>query len=107
MAKLNRTVLLLTSAAWLWAAPALAQQATDPISAFLRNLTTGSLPEPAAPVPTEKGTHPLMTPQAIAAATADFGNCLERLWPQAAKRGVSRATYEKYAMSVTPDMRIM
>ena len=108
MVKLSRLTALLASAAWLCAcAPALAQQGSDPISAFLRNITTGSLPEPPSPAQPEGGTHPLMTPQAIAAATADFGVCLERLWLEAAKRGVSRASYEKYALSLTPDMKIM
>jgi membrane-bound lytic murein transglycosylase B len=108
MTKLFRIALLLASAAWLGAAtPALAQQPADPISAFLRNLTTGSIPEPEVPRPVEGSTHPLMTPQAIAQASADFGVCLERLWPQAAKRGISRATYETYALTLTPDMKIM
>ena len=108
MEKLSQRAILLASAAWLCAgAPAIAQQPNDPISGFLRNLTTGSIPEPAPPPAPEGGTHPLMTPQAIAAATADFGVCLERLWPQAAKRGVSRATYETYALTLTPDLKIM
>ena len=34
--------------------------------------------------------NPLMTADAIRAAAADFGNCLERLWPEAARRGISR-----------------
>ena len=109
MAKLSHSAILLASSAWLCVgAPAIAQQPNDPISGFLRNLTTGSIPEPAPPpAPEGGGTHPLMTPQAIAAATADFGVCLERLWPQAAKRGVSRATYETYALTLTPDLKIM
>jgi membrane-bound lytic murein transglycosylase B len=107
MAKQSGIAILLASSVWFCtSAPAVAQQA-DPISAFLRNLTTASIPEPAAPPATEASTHPLMTPQAIAAATADFGVCLERLWPQAAKRGVSRATYETYALTLTPDLKIM
>jgi len=107
MAKHSRIAILLASSVWLCTStPAVAQQASDPISAFLRNLT-GSIPEPAAPPAAEGSTHPLMTPQAIAAASADFGVCLERLWPQAAKRGVSRATYETYALTLTPDLKIM
>ena len=108
MAKQSCIGILLVSSVWFCtSAPAVAQQASDPLSAFLRNLTTGSIPEPAAPPAAEGSTHPLMTPQAIAAATADFGVCLERLWPQAAKRGVSRATYETYALTLTPDLKIM
>jgi peptidoglycan lytic transglycosylase B len=109
MAKLSHLALLLASAACLGAgAPAAAQQANDPLFSFLRNLTSGSAPEPAAPAQvTEGGTHPLMTPAAIAEATADFGVCLERLWPQAAKRGISRPIYESYALTLTPDLKIM
>jgi membrane-bound lytic murein transglycosylase B len=109
MAKLSRIAVLLASAAWLCAgAPAFAQQPTDPISAFLRNVTTGTIPAPAIETYQAQGaTHPQMTPQAIAAATADFGVCLERMWPEAAKRGISRATYETYALSQTPDLKIM
>jgi membrane-bound lytic murein transglycosylase B len=109
MAKLSHIAVLLASAAWLGAAvPAAAQQANDPLFSFLRNLTSGWAPEPvAAAQPAEGGTHPLMAPAAIAEATADFGVCLERLWPQAAQRGISRATYEKYALTLTPDLKIM
>lgn len=109
MAKLPHIAVLLACSGWICAsAPAAGQPANDPLAAFLRNLTTGSLPEPAAPAPAaEGGLHPLMTPQAIAQATADFGVCLERLWPQAAKRGISRTTYETYALTLTPDVKIM
>ena len=109
MAKLSHIAIMLASSAWLCAGPpALAQPANDPLAAFLRNLTSGAAPEPAAPAAAaEAGVHPLMTPQAIAEATADFGVCLERLWPQAAKRGISRASYETYALSLTPDLKIM
>ena len=39
---------------------------------------------------------PSMTAEAIRAAAANFGNCLERLWPPAARRGVSRAVFTDY-----------
>jgi lytic murein transglycosylase len=51
--------------------------------------------------------HPLMTAEAIRAAAANFRACIERLWPAAARRGVSRATYTGYTASLTPDLRIM
>jgi lytic murein transglycosylase len=51
--------------------------------------------------------HPLMTAEAIRAAEADFPNCLERLWPEAARRGVSRATFVNHVAWLTPDLRIM
>ncbi len=51
--------------------------------------------------------HPLMTAEAIRAAVADFPNCLERLWPEAARRGVSRTTFVNHVAWLTPDLRIM
>jgi peptidoglycan lytic transglycosylase B len=88
------------------ASPAWAGERNDPLGAFIRSLTTGSVATPAAATP-QASTNPLMTPQAIATATADFGLCLERLWPEAARRGISRASYETYALSLTPDLTIM
>jgi membrane-bound lytic murein transglycosylase B len=51
--------------------------------------------------------HPLMTTEAILAAAANFGNCLEGLWPDAARRGVTRATFDTYTRGLSPDLRIM
>ncbi len=51
--------------------------------------------------------HPLMTADAIRAAAADFGRCVEALWPDAARRGVSRANFERFTSGLTPDLRIM
>lgn len=51
--------------------------------------------------------HPLMTAEAIRAAAADFPNCLERLWPDAARRGVSRESFINHTAALTPDLRIM
>jgi lytic murein transglycosylase len=51
--------------------------------------------------------HPMMTADAIRAAAADFGNCLERLWPQAAARGISRSSFERFTGDLTPDLSIM
>ena len=51
--------------------------------------------------------HPLMTPNAILAAVADFKNCLERLWPDAARRGISRATFDKFTGGLEADVKIM
>jgi membrane-bound lytic murein transglycosylase B len=50
---------------------------------------------------------PSMTADAIRAAAADFGNCVEALWPDAAQRGVSRANFERYTAGLTPDLHIM
>ena len=51
--------------------------------------------------------HPLMTTEAILAAAGNFSACLEGLWPDAAKRGVTRATFDTYTNGLTPDLRIM
>ena len=73
-------------------------------------------PGPTAPAATpapewsgESGSsgHPLMTADAIRAAAANFGSCIESLWPLAAHRGVSRAAFDGAVAGVTPDLRIM
>ena len=51
--------------------------------------------------------HPQMTAAAIRAAAADFPNCIERLWPQAARQRISRATFDRLTARLTPDLRIM
>jgi lytic murein transglycosylase len=50
---------------------------------------------------------PRMTADAIRAAAADFGNCLADLWPDAARRGVSRENYQRFTAGLTPDLHIM
>ena len=72
---------------------------------------TGSITQPQAK-PEWSGQsgasgHPLMTAEAIRAAAADFPNCLERMWPEAARRGVSRETFINHTAALTPDLRIM
>jgi membrane-bound lytic murein transglycosylase B len=72
---------------------------------------TGSIP-PAAAAPVWSGESgssgdPRMTAPAIRAAAADFQGCLQRLWPLAARRGVSRNVYAAYTGALTPDLRIM
>ena len=61
-----------------------------------------------APAASTQGpTHPLMTPEAIAAAAANFDRCLASLWPQAAERRVSRRTFEAATRGLAPDLKIM
>jgi lytic murein transglycosylase len=50
---------------------------------------------------------PSMMPDAIRAAAANFHHCLESLWPSAARRGVSRRTFEAHTAGLEPDLRIM
>ncbi|MBO0758687.1 MAG: lytic murein transglycosylase, partial [Bradyrhizobiaceae bacterium] len=51
--------------------------------------------------------HPLMTAEAIRSAAANFATCLEGLWPEAARRGVSRQTFEAQTSGLVPDLKIM
>jgi membrane-bound lytic murein transglycosylase B len=50
--------------------------------------------------------NPAMTADAIRAA-ADFDNCIAGLWPDAARRGVTRENYERFTAGLTPDLHIM
>lgn len=51
--------------------------------------------------------HPEMTADAIRAAAANFPQCLESLWPAAARRRITRATFDAQTKGLTPDLRIM
>ena len=100
-----------------------AAQFPDLRSLFAPAPSTGSVPAPSAPssplapAPTsapgewsgEDGAsgHPLMTRQAILAAAADFPRCLEALWPDAARRGISRESFDRFTAGLTPELRIM
>ncbi len=72
---------------------------------------TGSIGTPSSPPPWsgEAGAsgHPLLTREAILAAAANFRNCLEGLWPAAARRGISRQSFDAYTAGLEPDLRIM
>ena len=50
---------------------------------------------------------PRMTAEAIRTAAANFHGCLDRLWPLAARRGISHNVYATYTAALTPDLRIM
>src|ERR1043166_438908 len=51
--------------------------------------------------------HPLMTREAILAAAANFRGCIDRLWPEAQRRGISRASFETHTAALMPDLKIM
>ena len=51
--------------------------------------------------------HPLMTAAAIRQAAANFPACLERIWPMAAGRSITREFYQSATAQLTPDLRIM
>jgi membrane-bound lytic murein transglycosylase B len=103
----------LASAPW----PA-AAQIFEKLFPFLAPSPPEPTPSAPAPAPNSSGApewsgqsgssgHPLMTADAILAAAANFSTCLEGLWPDAARRGVSRATFDTHVSGLTPDLRIM
>jgi peptidoglycan lytic transglycosylase B len=75
--------------------------------------TTGSIPPAGSSgAPSWSGEagssgDPRMSPSAIRADAARFQACLERQWPAAARRGVSRAVFDAHTRGLTPDLRIM
>ena len=107
-----RLVAALLIAAGLPAA-ALAQDKPDNwLTRMFQPSANPSVPAPAGATREWSGQpgasgNPLMTADAIRAAAADFGNCLAGLWPQAERRGVSRATFERYTAGLMPDLSIM
>jgi lytic murein transglycosylase len=100
MAKRRGNHLILALVATLLSAPAAAQQ-TGSIQALLARDSADWSGTPGA------SGHPEMTADAIRAATADFPNCIAGLWPDAAKRNISRASFERYTRGLTPDLKIM
>jgi lytic murein transglycosylase len=70
---------------------------------------TGTVSQHTSPLSTPAigSGHPLMTPEAISAAAANFDRCIESLWPQATRRGISRRTFETATRGLVPDMKIM
>lgn len=51
--------------------------------------------------------HPQMTADAIRSAAANFNQCLAGLWPEASRRGISRASFDSHLRGMTPDLSIM
>src|SRR5690348_2098545 len=79
---------------------------------FSSNPPTASVPQAAIGVPEWSGEsgssgHPAMEAEAIRAAAANFRTCLQELWPQAERRGVTRASFDAQTAGLTPDLRIM
>ena len=111
---LRRAAATLLAAAF--AGPTLAQDTSDNwLTRLFQPPAANSVPAPAAaPAGAREWSgqsgasgHPLMTAEAIRAAAAEFGDCLAGLWPLAARRGVTRETFEGYTAGLTPDLRLM
>jgi lytic murein transglycosylase len=76
---------------------------------FPQVATTGSIPAQSEGWSGQPGAsgHPLMQPDAILAAVADFKNCIDGMWPEAARRGISRASFEQHTARLEPEVKIM
>jgi lytic murein transglycosylase len=48
-----------------------------------------------------------MTADAIKFAAANFKKCIEDQWPEAQRRGITRANFDAYTAKLTPDLQIM
>jgi membrane-bound lytic murein transglycosylase B len=96
-----------------WADAACAQDKPDNwLTRLFQPPASGSVPTPGGGTNDWSGQagasgDPRMTAEAIRAAAADFGNCLADLWPDAARRGVSRENYQRFTAGLTPDLHIM
>ncbi len=125
-----RTGAVIMTAALLLCGETHAQSSGGPFS-FFDNVFTGSLskgsqtppsgqrPGTSAPAPAassapqpwsgEDGAsgHPLMTASAIREAAANFDHCVASMWPDAARRGISQQSFERFTAGLTPDLRIM
>lgn len=51
--------------------------------------------------------HPLMTADAIRNSAANFDRCVAGMWPDAARRGVSQESFQRFTADLQPDLRIM
>jgi lytic murein transglycosylase len=100
---------LCVAAALALAVPVVAWAQSDDRYPALVPAVTGSVPAQSGGWSGQPGAsgHPLMTPDAILAAVADFKNCLERMWPDAAKRKISRASFDRYTSNLEPELRLM
>lgn len=101
-------------------APLHAQSGGNPLS-FLDNLFTSSLSKGPATAPQavpgngpapwsgEDGAsgHPLMTAAAIREAAGNFDACIAAMWPDAARRGISQESFQRFTAGLSPDLRIM
>jgi membrane-bound lytic murein transglycosylase B len=104
----------LACAAMLLAGSAAPGAAEDNFFARLFGGGPAGSPAPAgAPGPGEwsgepgSSGHPLMTRDAILAAAANFRACVDGLWPEASRRGISRAAFDQHTTGLTPDLQIM
>jgi lytic murein transglycosylase len=120
MEPLAKTLAAVLVAAGLLASPAHGQQSGNGLSNLFGGIFSGpksdaaqqpAVPGNTGPIPWsgEDGAsgHPLMTASAIREAAANFNNCVAGMWPDAARRNISRESFERFTAGLTPDLRIM
>jgi lytic murein transglycosylase len=120
MEPLAKTLATVLVAAGLLASPAHGQQSGNGLSNLFGGIFSGpksdaaqqpAVPGNTGPIPWsgEDGAsgHPLMTASAIREAAANFNNCVAGMWPDAARRNISRESFERFTAGLTPDLRIM
>ena len=110
------------AAALLFSGSALAQSSGgNGLSNLFGNIFSGqgsgtsapqATPGPDGAAPTWSGEdggsgHPLMTASAIRQAAANFPNCVAAMGPDASRRNISRANFERFTAGLEPDLRIM
>jgi lytic murein transglycosylase len=103
-------------ATMLVATPASAQSSAGAGPIIPPSSITGSIS--SSPPPAKTGTktwsgedggsgHPLMTAAAIRQAAENFDQCIADLWPEAARRRISRESFARLTSDLSPDLRIM
>ncbi|MES2195294.1 MAG: lytic murein transglycosylase [Pseudomonadota bacterium] len=122
ISKMSRAGAVVLTATLLFAGAARAQSSGGGLSNPFGNLFSG--PKSAAPAqaqPAAAGSttplpwtgedgasgHPLMTASAIREAAANFDNCVAGMWPDAARRGISQESFQRFTAGLAPDLRIM
>ena len=124
--RLNRAGTVVLAAALLLAGEAMFGKALAQSSGGLPNpfgnMFSGQ--KSAAPAPAQTGSsasstplpwtgedgasgHPAMTASAIREAAANFNNCVAGMWPDAARRNISQASFQRFTAGLAPDLRIM
>jgi lytic murein transglycosylase len=103
--------------AWMFAAtlaatPAGAQSSAGAGPIILPGSITGSISPPASSAKSWTGEdgasgHPLMTAAAIREAAENFDQCIAGMWPEAARRRISRESFARFTADLSPDLRIM
>jgi peptidoglycan lytic transglycosylase B len=118
LSKIGRAGALALTVTLLSQDKAFAQSSSDGVSNFLNNLfapkSGNTQPQAQGPggAPAWSGEdgasgHPLMTASAIREAAANFDNCVAGMWPDAARRGISQESFQKFTAGLQPDLRIM